>query len=333
MLIMNKKIVVAAFCIVSFLLAAGCATRPAGPSVYTVALFGDQQYSAREETLFPLLVDDINAAKPAFVVHVGDIKGGGNAPCTDALFKRRYNEFQRIKSALIFTPGDNDWVDCRRPTNGSMNPLERLEKLREIFFSTNLSLGEKPIPLTRQSDAFVGDPILSRYRENAFWVYRGIVFVTLNIQGSNDNVGFDKENDAEQIERARANIEWLNIAMNRARGTDIVGLAIFFQANPGFEDSVDVVAKSGFVPFLTAFEKEASAFAKPILFAHGDTHTYRVDAPYKSPLDKRSMANVTRVETDGSPRVDWTRITIDTNNKVKPFFIERGNFVAPMQPF
>jgi len=329
---MNEKIVVAAFCVVSFLLVAGCATRPTGPSVYTVALFGDQQYSAREEALFPLLVDEINAAKPAFVVHVGDIKAGSNAPCSDELFRQRFNEFQRIKSALIFTPGDNDWADCRRPTNGGMNPLERLGKLREIFFSTNLSLGEKPIPLTRQSDAFVGDPIFSRYRENAFWVFGGVVFVTLNIQGSNDNVGFDKENDLEQMERTRANIEWLKIAMNRARGTDIVGLAIFFQANPGFEDSMDVVAKSGFVTFLNAFEKEAFAFAKPILLAHGDTHTYRVDAPYKSPLDKRAMANVTRVETDGSPRVDWTRITIDINNKAKPFFIERGNFSPPMQP-
>jgi hypothetical protein len=310
----------------------GCATRPSGPNTFSFAMMGDMQYDAREEMLFPQLVDTLNKEKLEFVVHVGDFKAGGNAPCTDALFAKRFEEFKRVQHALIYTPGDNEWVDCRRPTNGKMNPLERLDKLREIFFSNSLSLGQKPIMLTRQSDAFVGNPILSRYRENAFWVHKGIVFVTLNIQGSNDNAGFDLENDKEQAERTRANIEWLNIAMNHARGTDIVGIAIFMQANPGFEESPANVAKSAYVPFLEAFEKAAVAFGKPILFGHGDTHTYRVDIPYKSPIDKRTIANVIRVESDGSPRVDWTRITVDSKNKVAPFFIERGRFVEKAGP-
>ena len=318
---------------ISLSLIVGCASRPTGPDVFSFGVMGDMQYNAVEEEQFLKLTDAMNAEKFAFVVHLGDFKAGSNAVCSDQLFQRRLAEFNRFQAALIFTPGDNDWVDCRRPTNGATNPIARLNKIRDIFYPTTLSLGQQPISLTRQSDAFVGEPVLSRYRENVFWLHKGIVFVTLNVQGSNDNVGFDSENDAEQLERHRANLAWLDIAVNRARGTDIVGLAVMIHANPGFEATSAEVAKSAYGPFLQAVEKNIANLNKPTLFIHGDTHTYRVDKPYKSPIDKRPIANMIRIETDGSPRMDWTRISVDTNNKVAPFYIERGEFNPTVEPF
>ena len=308
----------------------GCAGRaPApGPGAFQFGLIGDQQYNAFEEKQFPHLLAAMDREPLAFVVHVGDFKAGSNAPCTDALFEQRFRELNQSAHPLIFTPGDNDWVDCRRPTNGVMNPLERLGKLREIFFREPMSLGQSRIRLTSQAETFAGDPILSRYRENTMWVQAGVVFATLNIQGSNDNVGFDLINDAEQLERTRANLAWLKTAMDRARAADIIGLAIFLQANPGFEEKPANVAKSGYVTFLREFEQAAVAFGKPVLFAHGDTHQYRVDQPYKSPLDQRPVENVTRVEGYGSPNVNWVRITIDSNNRQRPFVIQSGNFAA-----
>ncbi len=318
---------------ISLSLIVGCASRPTGPDVFSFGVMGDMQYSAVEESQFLKLTDTMNAEKLAFVVHVGDFKAGSNAPCSDELFNRRLAELNRFQAALIFTPGDNDWVDCRRPTNGAANPLERLSKIRQIFYPNNLSLGQQPMGLTRQSDAFVGEPVLSRYRENVMWLHKGIVFVTLNVQGSNDNVGFDRESDVEQAERLHANLAWLDTAINRARGTDIIGFAVIIHANPGFEATTAEVAKSAYVPFLQAVEKNVAALAKPSLFIHGDTHTYRVDKPYKSPIDKHVVENMTRVETDGSPRVDWTRIRVDTNNKAAPFYIERGQFNPNESPF
>jgi hypothetical protein len=314
---------------VAILSLASCSSRPIGPGTFSFALIADQQYNRREEDLFPQMREQINREPLAFVVHLGDFKAGSNAPCTDALFLQRRDEFNQFTHPFIYTTGDNDWVDCRRPTNGAMIPLERLNKLRDVFFAEPKSLGQRTIPLTRQSDAFVGDNVLSRYRDNVMWVQGGIVFVTLNMQGSNDNVGFDKTNDDEQRERTRANIAWLKIAMNRARGTDIVGLFVGMQANPGFEESINTVAKSAYVPFFEAFDKEAAAFGKPILFAHGDTHTYRIDKPYKSPITKQPIANanITRVEAYGSPKVNWLRITVDANNRANPFYIESGKFV------
>ena len=223
-------------------------------------------------------------------------------------------------------PGDNDWVDCRRPSNGSYQPLERLNKFRDVFYATPETLGKNKLSLMRQSDVFAADPILSRYSENALWVQGGVVYVTLNIQGSNDNKGFDAANDREQAERTEANIAWLKHAMISAKSDDIAGLAIFLQANPGFEESTASVQKSGFNDFLRAFDATAVTFGKPILFAHGDSHQFRVE-PYLSPIDKHPILNVTRVEGYGSPFVNWIKITVDANNRVTPFVIKSGGFV------
>lgn len=323
------KLFAVTFVLAFFLQLGGCATGPSAssrPATFQFGLIGDQQYNDWEERQFPRLLAAMDREPLAFVVHVGDFKAGSNAPCTDALFLRRYQEINQSKHPIIFTPGDNDWVDCRRPTNGVMNPLERLKKLREIFFSKPLSLGQSTIKLTSQAEIFASDPVLSRYRENTMWVQSGVVFATLNIQGSNDNVGFDRENDAEQLDRTRANLAWLNVAIERARREDIVGLAVFLQANPGFEESPTAVAKSAYVPFLQAFEREVEKFGKPTLFAHGDTHEFRVDRPYRSPLNKRVIENVTRVEGYGSPRVNWVRIGVDVNNRQQPFQISSGGF-------
>jgi hypothetical protein len=305
---------------------ASCMSLPANHT-YSFALIGDQQYNAAEEALFPDLLDTISNEKLAFVVHLGDFKAGSNAPCTDALYALRRNEFNRSKHPFILLTGDNDWVDCRRPSNGPYQPLERLNKLREVFYATPDSLGKNKLPLQRQSDIFAADPILSRYSENALWVHGGVVYVSLNVQGSNDNKGFDEANDREQSERTDANIAWLKHAMITAKSDDIAGLAVFIQGNPGFEETAIHVQKSGFKTFLTAFDAAAAAFGKPILFAHGDSHQFRVE-PYSSPIDKQPILNVTRVEGYGSPSVNWIKITVDARNRVTPFVIKSGGFVA-----
>ena len=70
----------------------------------------------------------------------------------------------------------------------------------------------------------------------------------------------------------------------------------------------------------------------PILFVHGDTHTFRVDKPYLSPLTRQPIANVARVEGFGSPHIDWVRIGITPGGGSWPFEITRGGFVPPAAP-
>jgi hypothetical protein len=305
---------------------AACATRPP-LAPYRFALIGDTQYNAGEEARFPALLDAISRENVAFVVHVGDFKAGSNSLCTDELFQRRYQEFDRSAHPFIFLPGDNEWVDCRRPTNGSYAPLERLDKLRALFFAKPESLGKTRRAVMRQADVFANDPVLRRYSENLMWVHAGVVYVSVNVQGSNDNRGFTDADDAEWSERLSANTRWITHAMTRARAGDITAIVLFLQANPGFEESPSLVEKSAYKPFLESFEAQARAFEKPILFAHGDTHTFRT-GPYTSPLDKRALPNVKRVEGYGSPFVNWVNVTVDTSNRSNPFAISSGNFQA-----
>jgi hypothetical protein len=49
---------------------------------------------------------------------------------------------------------------------------------------------------------------------------------------------------------------------------------------------------------------------KPVLLVHGDTHTYRVDAPFTEATGV-PLPNLSRVETYGSPIVGWVKVTVD----------------------
>jgi hypothetical protein len=110
-------------------------------------------------------------------------------------------------------------------------------------------------------------------------------------------------------------------------------VVLFQQANPGFEESTAVVNASALAEYVAAFEAEARMHGIPVIFAHGDTHTFRIDRPYKSPLDKRPISNVMRVEGYGSPHVNWVRITLDRANRSMPFRIESGGFVVPAEVY
>jgi hypothetical protein len=101
---------------------------------FTFGVIGDMPYGDSEIAKFPSRIQDINADSALkFVAHVGDIKNGSSV-CSDEYFAKIRSEFDTFEHPLVFTPGDNEWVDCHRTNNGAYNPLERLAKLREVFF-------------------------------------------------------------------------------------------------------------------------------------------------------------------------------------------------------
>src|SRR5438093_662224 len=116
------------------------------------ALIGDLPYTLTDDERWPNLMEDINAAEPAFVAFDGDFKSDprGSAPtvsseCTDELFLQRRDQFNEFESPFIFVPGDNEWTDCdTRPASAPPHdPLERLAQLRQVFFPTDQSLGQQ----------------------------------------------------------------------------------------------------------------------------------------------------------------------------------------------
>ena len=51
--------------------------------------------------------------------------------------------FQKSANPFILTPGDNDWSDCNKLKARKVDPMDRLAKLRQMFFPEGRSLGQR----------------------------------------------------------------------------------------------------------------------------------------------------------------------------------------------
>ncbi|PKO89800.1 MAG: hypothetical protein CVU16_11355, partial [Betaproteobacteria bacterium HGW-Betaproteobacteria-10] len=154
-------------------------TTLAQAEVWQVGLIGDVPYSDDERRELPRLLESVAGKKVDFIAHIGDFKHGKDR-CDDALFADRYQLFNASRVPFIFIPGDNEWSDCGRLSNGGYDPLERLDKLRRLFWADKQSLGQKKLTLERQPGA---------YREHSRFRLGPVLFITLNIPGGNNNFG------------------------------------------------------------------------------------------------------------------------------------------------
>ena len=316
-----------ALAVLAVVLLCGCASSDR----FDFALIGDQQYDEESEAQFPRLMADIDRAEVEFVVHLGDFKPGTSLPCTDELFRRRRQQLDASRHALIYTPGDNEWTDCQNPKAGGFVPEERLAKLREVFFSTHESLGRRKLALEQQP----------QFPENLRWRRGGVLFMTLHIIGSNNNLGRTPEGDAEQRDRMAANVAWMREGFALASKENAAGVAIFTQANPRFErvfpggrvSALGIgpasTTPSGYADFLPLLEREVAAYRKPVLFLHGDTHYLRIDKPLFRTGEKgggdrgRQLENFTRVEVYGYPEAHWLRVTVNPGHPAVFSFTEQ----------
>jgi hypothetical protein len=267
-------------------------------SKFAVGLIGDIPYNAEQRRKTEVLFERMDSEKLAFIVHVGDIKSE-DSPCTDEVLFREKERFENSAHPLVYVPGDNEWTDCHHT---GYDPLERLERLREIFFVGDESLGKKTIPLTRQG---------ADYPENVRWTSGEVTFLGLNVPGSNNNLARTPEADAEYAARNDANLRWVREGFGHAEEDGSSAVMIVLQANPGFE--LPPEERTGYEDLLTVLEEEIVAFGKPVVLLHGDTHTFRVDKPMTSSSTGERVENFTRVETFGSPDVHWVRATADAS--------------------
>ena len=306
---MVKQKILTALCVLSLSL---LFTAAAHAQPVSFGLFGDMPYSAWQRAQLPDLMAEMDRDGLAFVVHDGDIKNG-SSECSDAVLKDILGVFQASKTPLVFVPGDNEWTDCHRQNNGAFDPLERLNKLRELFFAGSKSLGRHPMPLMRQSS----DPAFARYRENVRWEAGGALFVGLNIPGSNNNFHGVTKNGGpvpEFLERSTANRAWLAQAFAHARAKKLAGVLIVIQANPGLEAFSAAKTRLGYADFLAQLQTETASFGRPVVLVHGDSHWHRIDQPLLDAAESSLLTNFTRVETYGYPFMGWVRGTVDATD-------------------
>jgi hypothetical protein len=330
---------------------------------YAIGLWGDLPYSDLQAlTGVPNLIADTNRQKLAFTVHDGDLKGGNGTPgsvtpttCVDALYTQALNFFNALKAPAIFTPGDNDWTDCDRPSNGGFSSRERLDHERSVFFSTPFSLGKKRLAQEVQStpDCLgVSGPVPCV--ENRRWNFGGVTYATLNVQGSCNNLCDTAPDPAEFAARNQANIAWLQETFAEARALGSAAVMLISQADPGWDLSDGTRAPlrdprtlaetdgqpDGYQAFLVALRNEVVAFAKPVAYVHGDSHYFRVDKPLLDSQGRR-LENFTRIETfgdnagNGTNDVHWVKVYVDAGSREVFAFqpqIVPGNRVAVPAP-
>ena len=300
----------------SVLILLWCLTTAASAQAHTkpisIGLFGDTPYSQRERELLPKLMAEMDAEELAFVIHDGDIKSGGS-PCTDEAFLDILGVFMASVHPLIYVPGDNEWTDCHRSSNGSYDPQERLEKLRTLFFAGEKTLGQRQFALVRQSQ----DPAFAAYREHVRWEAAGVVFVGLNLPGSYNNYDGTRRGSGpskEFLQRSPVVSLWLQQAFARARAIRAAGLMVIVQGNPGFETAAVDRAHPGFSSFLNQLREETLAFAGQVVLVHGDSHIHQINQPLLDSAAQEVVANFTRVETYGSPWMGWIKATVDAKD-------------------
>ena len=293
-----------------------------------LAVIGDVPYFEDEIAEFPGLIETINSDPfVTSVVHVGDIKSG-ESECSDQRYLDIRQSFLSFTEPLVYTIGDNEWTDCDRDSAGAYDPAERLDRLREIFFDVpGSTLGGREMQVEAQSG----------YPENQLWQQKGIVFGTLHIVGSNNNLkqGAGIPGPFEQIQTASsefgkrnaANIAWLRGIFNRAMESQAAGVALFFHADMWKQqEQFNAAEFGGYTEIVQELSILVESFGRPVVFVSGENHHFRIDAgvPWFSLYGVSPVSNATQLIIDqgikfstktGIARFAWLRLIADASTE------------------
>jgi hypothetical protein len=317
----------------------------------TLAVFGDWPYNQNLLTNAPLLINSVNAdRRVSTVVHVGDIHSG-SMPCTSAGIlptiaaavpgwnQTIYYQFQQFDKPFVYTPGDNEWTDCHKTKElSSGDPLKELASVRTLFFARpGKTLGRHDRNVLSQAQAYDrAYPADKQFVENVVWEDSQVVFVTINVPGSNNDTlpwAGTFSNPAAQAqevaERTAADIRWLQAAFQGAEESHARAVVIIQQADM-FDPAALVPGGDGlsqYQPLVQAIADATQHFAKPVLLLNGDSHLYMTDHPLADPTSStgvihhtQAVPNLTRITVQGSTNApaEWLRLTIDPHSKT-PF--------------
>jgi hypothetical protein len=339
---------------------------------YSIGLWGDLPYSAEQAAVIPQLLADMNSQDLAFTAHDGDLRQGSGAPnCADnGIYTRAATYFGSLRAPAIFTPGDNDWTDCDRKSLGvdGRNSLQELDNERAFFFNTPYTLGQtkfqqevQATPLCKgfvsgNGNTNVATTQTGEYKdvpcvENRRWIVGTVMYATLNIQGSCNNLSDDYPDTTEYTARNAANIAWMQGTFQIAKDQGCVAVMLITQADVGWDDNdgkraptrnaktlvEDDANTDGFKDFLVALRAAVIDFAKPVAYVNGDSHYFRIDKPLLDSTGKR-VVNFTRVETfgDNQPNlgdVNWLKVNVDPSSRevfsYEPQIVNRDPVLLP----
>jgi hypothetical protein len=261
------------------LLAAGPARAQHVP--ITFSAIADIPYGVSERPLLQQHVADHNLYSPSeFLVHLGDLVFG---ECLEDRYIEVADVLKGLAVPVFVTPGDNEWNDCDDPD------------LAWSYWARHF---------LRFEDNFCGTPpveIQAVRPENFAFVRKGVLFVGVNLVGGRVSDG------AEWDLRLLEDADWVDQQLREKR-PQVRAAVVFAQAGPG---------DSNRTLFFDLFAAAAGRFGKPVLFLHGDGHTWIHDRPF-------AAGNVLRVQLDRGVRPP-VQVTV-TLDAVNPFQFDRAPF-------
>ncbi len=244
------------------------------PTIFTV--IGDVPYNDNQRDGLIAMIDAHNTkANSEFVVHVGDIKPGGDA-CEETIYEDVSGLLKAFKTPTFMVLGDNEYNDCD-------NPVNALALWNEYFLHFNENW-EFSLTVEYQEER----------PENFAWVGNGVLFLGLNLVGSSvhDQAEWDKRlaDDADWLEKQ---FELQNEAMET--------VVVFGHAN------MTEVGPEKFTAFTDRFRASAKVFGKPVLYMQGDGHFWFQNRPWPE-------KNILRVQIEGGANAVQVTVDPDLEN-------------------
>jgi hypothetical protein len=193
------------------------------PAAHSFGVIG--QVVARDgEPGLELALSDTSGKDLSFVV-VNGIKGKTET-CSDTLYVARRELLAQASGALVAVPAAADWSECRNSA-GRPAAIERLTRLRELFYTSPMALGTRKLALVRQS----GSGKFRSYAENAHWSVGGVLYAAVNLPANNNNYRAEAGRNSEYEDRLVANRFWLKRLFAHAARSNAHGVVLFSEGD------------------------------------------------------------------------------------------------------
>ena len=170
-------------------------------------------------------------------------------------------------------------------------------------------------------------PAHAQFVENRRWLHAGVLFMTVHVVGSNNNMQTDVPGAMEEYTRRdAANVAWIQAGFEYARRTGARAIVLAMQANP-------LLGRNLFEPFPSSsgFRSSightllplAAASQLPLLLIHGDSHRYRMDRPFR--FNGQPLQHLIRLEVPSDFRACLISVDLTQNPAFVVRLIEPGS--------
>ncbi|MET0268235.1 MAG: hypothetical protein ABW202_21780 [Duganella sp.] len=216
---------------------------------FQFGVIGHSFKTGQDEAVLKRAIADATHDGPVFVVATG-VKADGE-PCSDRLYGGRHALLDASSVPMVVSLAGSDWSGCINSA-GRSNAIERLNRLRELFYRDSETLGARRLPVTRLSSTAK----FRSYAENAHWQVGKILFATINLPANNNHYRPEAGRNSEYEDRLVANRAWLHRLFTLATRQKMDGLVLFSDGDVGLEN------EPGF-SLLPRFENKQDGFAEP----------------------------------------------------------------------